>query len=119
MTKVLFVAQGFYLPLLRIFEPFFLAVVKRNVKNIWNRVFCCRKNKDGEDQFIDLLSLNRNLFTKAELEEEAMRSTSTSLNTRNTTDIDNLLFRSDSDLNDGLNLTDDTRTTMLTDKKTP
>lgn len=70
ITKVLFVAQGFYLPLLRIFEPFFFAVVKKNVRTIFSIVFCCRRPANESD-VIDQKSLDRHLFTDAELEEDA------------------------------------------------
>ena len=70
ITKLLFLTQGIYLPLLRIAEPFFFAVFKRNVRFLCSVIFCCKKPVD-QDNEIDEASLDRHLFTEQELDEEA------------------------------------------------
>jgi hypothetical protein len=69
-TKLLFLTQGIYLPLLRIAEPFFFAVFKRNVRYLFSIIFCCKKPVDKNNE-IDEESLDRKLFTEQELDEEA------------------------------------------------
>jgi len=73
VTRWLFITQGIYLPFLRMIEPLFFATFKKNVRNVCCCVFCCRRQKKRKDIIDEQSMIDRNLFTDAELEEEAAR----------------------------------------------
>lgn len=66
--KILFVSQGIYLPLLRLIEPVFFVVVKRNFKSCVDFV-CCRTVKEVE--FVNEQSIDTKVFLDTEDDEDA------------------------------------------------
>ena len=66
VLKVMFLTQGIYMPPLRLSEPFFFEVIKRNIKNAFLLVFCCRRQKVDEIEIDSLI--DRELFDEDEQE---------------------------------------------------